>query len=101
MDFLLHAAYVTDVMGNLQLINRNLTPHLYIGDMTFMDTSEGIKNRLYRMMLFWFLIEKFVLKIGFEKRGILNKIPFLHKAFNGDFWKEISSFLSTSIILDR
>ena len=45
MDFLLHAAYVTDVMGNLQLINRNLIPHLYIGDMTFMDTSEGIKNR--------------------------------------------------------
>ena len=44
MDFLLHAAYVTDVIGNLQLINRNLTPHLYIGDMTFMDTSEGIKT---------------------------------------------------------
>ena len=45
MDFLLPAAYVTDVMGNLQLINKNLTPHLYIGDMTFMDTPEGIKNR--------------------------------------------------------
>ena len=34
-----------DVMGNLQLINRNLTPHLCIGDMTFMDTSEGIKKQ--------------------------------------------------------
>ena len=44
MDYLLHAACVIDVMGNLQLINRNLTPHLCIGDMTFMDTSEGIKT---------------------------------------------------------
>ena len=53
------------------------------------------------MMLLWCLIEKFVLKFGFEKRGIFNKIPFLHKAFHGDFWKGISLFLSTSIVLDR
>ena len=38
-------------------------------------------------MLLWCLIEKFVIKFGFEKRGIFNKIPFLHKAFHGDFWK--------------
>ena len=29
------------------------------------------------------------LKFGFEKRGIFNKIPFLHKAFHGDFWKRL------------
>ena len=38
-----------DVMGNLKLINRNLTPHLCIGDMTFMDNTEGIKNRPSRL----------------------------------------------------
>ena len=43
------------------------------------------------MMLLWCLIEKFVLKFGFEKRGIFNKNPFLHKASNGNFWKGTSS----------
>ena len=41
-----------------------------------------------------------LLKFGFEKRDILNKIPILHKAFHGDFRKGITSFLLTSIILD-
>ena len=45
-------------------------------------------------------IDKMVLKFGFEKRGIFNKIPFLQKAFHGDFWKGITSFLSRNIILD-
>ena len=40
------------------------------------------------------------LKFGFDKKGIYNKIPFLHKAFHGDFMKGITSFLLTSIILD-
>ena len=53
------------------------------------------------MMLLWCLIEKFVLKFDFEKRGIFNKITFLHKAFNGDFWKGIPLFLLISIVLDR
>ena len=35
---------------------------------------------------------KNVLKFGFEKGGIFNKILFLHKAFHGDFWKGITSF---------
>ena len=39
------------------------------------------------MMVLWCLIEKVVFKFGLEKRGILNKNPFLHKAFHGDFWK--------------
>ena len=43
-------------------------------------------------MLLWCLIEKFVLKFGFEKRGIFNKNPLLHKAFHGDFWKGTTSF---------
>ena len=34
-----------------------------------------------------------LLKSGFEKRGILNKILFLHKAFHGDFLKGITLFL--------
>ena len=40
------------------------------------------------------------LNFGFEKRGIFNKIPFLHKTFHGDFRKGITSLLSTSIIID-
>ena len=47
-------------------------------------------------MLLWCLIEKFVLKFGFEKRGICNKIPFLNKAFHGDFWKEITCYQQAS-----
>ena len=31
-------------MGSLP-INRNLTPHLCIGDMAFIDTTEGIKKQ--------------------------------------------------------
>ena len=31
------------------------------------------------MMLLWCFIEKFVLKFGFEKRGIFNEIPFYIK----------------------
>ena len=54
-----------------------------------------------KMMLLWRLIEKFVLKFGFEKMGIFNKIHFLHKAFHEDYWKLITVFSSTSIILDR
>ena len=56
------------------------------------------------MMLVWCLIEKLVLKFGFEKKFFLfffYKIPFLHKAFHGDFWKGITLFLSTRIVLDR
>ena len=30
------------------------------------------------MILFLYLIENIVLKFGFEKRDIFNKIPFLH-----------------------
>ena len=43
MDFILHAACVTGEFDP----NMNLTPttNLCIGDMTFMDTSAGIKNR--------------------------------------------------------
>ena len=44
------------------------------------------------MMVLWCLIEKGVFKFGFDKRGIFNKIPFLHKAFHEDFWKGITSF---------
>ena len=44
------------------------------------------------MTVFWRLIEKIALKFGFEKRGIFNKIPFLHKAFHGDFWKGLLHF---------
>ena len=44
---------------------------------------------------------KIVFKFGFEKRDIFNKIPFLHKAFHGDFRKGITSFLSKNIILDQ
>ena len=44
------------------------------------------------MTVLWCLIEKIALKFGFEKRGIFNKIPFLHKAFHGDFWKRFTSF---------
>ena len=44
------------------------------------------------MMVVWCLIEKLVFKFGSEKRGIFNKILFLHKAFHGDFWKGITSF---------
>ena len=44
------------------------------------------------MIVLWCLIEKNVFKFGFEKRGILNKIPFLHKAFHGYFWKGMTSF---------
>ena len=52
------------------------------------------------MMVLWCLIEKIIFKFGFEKRGIFNKIPFLHKALHGDFWKGITLFLSRNIILD-
>ena len=38
-------------------------------------------------------------KFGFEKRGIFNKNPFLHKAFHGDFSKGITSFASRIINL--
>ena len=31
------------------------------------------------MMVLWCWIEKITLKFGYEKRGIFNKIPFLHK----------------------
>ena len=41
-----------------------------------------------------------LLKFGFEKRDIFNRIPYLHKAFHGYFRKGITSFLLTSIILD-
>ena len=51
-------------------------------------------------MVLWCLVEKNVFKFGFEKRVIFNKIPFLHKAFHGDFWKGVTSFLSRNIILD-
>ena len=44
------------------------------------------------MTVLWCLIEKIPLKFGFEKRGIFNKIPFVHKAFHGDFWKRLTSF---------
>ena len=44
------------------------------------------------MILLWCLIENIVLEFGFEKMGIFNKIPFLHKAFHGDIWKAITSF---------
>ena len=44
------------------------------------------------MTVLWFQIEKIALKFGFEKSGIFNKIPFLHKAFHGDFWKRLTSF---------
>ena len=44
------------------------------------------------MTVLWCLIEKIALKFGFEKRGIFNKIHFLHKAFQGDFWKRLTSF---------
>ena len=40
------------------------------------------------------VFEKVALKFGFVKMGSFNKIPFLHKAFHGDFWKRITSFLS-------
>ena len=62
MDYLLQAACVTDVMVNLRLINRNLTPLLCIGDMTFMDTSEGIKNRLSRYEIKSLRFKMFTLK---------------------------------------
>ena len=52
------------------------------------------------MIKLWCLLEKHVFKLGFEKRGIFNKIPFLHKAFHGHFWKGMTSFLSRHIILD-
>ena len=44
------------------------------------------------MIVLWSLIEKNVFKIRFEKRGILTKIPFLHKAFHGRFWKGMTLF---------
>ena len=44
------------------------------------------------LLLLWCLIEKFVLKFGFEIKVIFNKIPFLHKAFHGDFWEGITLF---------
>ena len=53
------------------------------------------------MVLMWCLIEKFVLKFGFEKRVIFYKIQFLHKGFHVDFWKGITLFLSTHIVLDK
>ena len=37
------------------------------------------------MIVMWCLIKKVIFKSGFEKRGIFYKIPFLHKAFHGDF----------------
>ena len=51
----------------------------------------------------WCLIEKIVLKFGFEKKFFffLNKIPFLYKAFHEIFLKGITLFLSTSTVLDR
>ena len=51
------------------------------------------------MMLLWHFGRIIHLKFGFEKGGILNKIPFLQKALHGDFWKGITSFLLTSITL--
>ena len=33
------------------------------------------------------VFEKIFFKFGFEKDFFFNKIPFLHKAFHGDFWK--------------
>ena len=44
------------------------------------------------MTVLWCLIEKIALKFGFEKRGIFNIIPFLHKVFHGYFWKRRTSF---------
>ena len=52
------------------------------------------------MIVLWCLIEKNVFKFGFEKKGIFNEIPLLHKAFHGHFWKGMTSFLSRNIILN-
>ena len=49
-------------------------------------------------MLLWSLIEKFVLKFGFEKRGIFNKNSFLHKAFHGVSGKGLLHFYASSLI---
>ena len=43
---------------------------------------------------------KIVFEFGFEKRGIFNKIPFLHKAFHGKFWKGITSFFQETSSLN-
>ena len=56
---------------------------------------------LYRNDAVVLLEWNILLKFGFEKRGIFNKILFLHKAFHGDFWKGITSFLLPRIILDE
>ena len=54
------------------------------------------------MMVLWCLIEKkSSLDLALKKRGIFNKIPFLHKAFHRRFWKGITSFISENIILDQ
>ena len=41
-----------------------------------------------------------ILKFDFEKGAFFNKVLFLHGAFYRDFWEGITTFLSTSIILD-
>ena len=43
MDYLPYAACVT--LTSLGIYNKSMTPHLYIGDMTFMDNTE---NRPFR-----------------------------------------------------